>query len=62
MASKRKSKGDKEFRGIVNIKRQELKRAKREWESAVGNKQVSGDKNVLDVYNKYIQVRGNGTV
>ena len=59
MASKRKSKGDKEFRGMVNIKRQELKRAKREWESAVDNKQVYGDKNVLDRYNKYVQIRGN---
>ena len=58
VASKRKSKGDKEFRGMVKIKRQELKRAKREWESAVGNKQVYGDKNVLDGYNKYVQVRG----
>ena len=33
---------------MVNIKRQELKRAKKEWESAVGNKQVHGDKDVLD--------------
>ena len=52
VASKRKSKGDKEFKGIVNIKRQELKRVKKEWESAVGIKQVHEDKDVLDRYNK----------